>query len=300
METRPTPEIRSDTQPEFAQEIHPQTRLGYVHLRVFDLDNALRFYQEALGFKLHWRENDRAGLGAGGADLLRLTGDPEAAAARRTAGLYHFAVLMPSRHDLARSLYRLVETQTPLQGAADHWFSEAIYLADPEGNGIELYRDRPRSEWPPMEDIYRLGNGPFDLRQLLTEYHPEDGEPDGLHPDTVLGHMHLRVGDITRSQAFYTGILGFNPMMTFPGQAGFVSAGGYHHHVAYNIWGGRGVPPVPENAAGLQAFTIRLPDPAALAQVFDRVRQAGIPIEDTQDGRLVRDPDGIRLIFAVD
>lgn len=279
--------------------IHPATRVGRVHLRVRDLDGALRFYQQALGFQLHWQKEATAGLGAGGEDILRLTGDPQAANPGRAAGLYHFAVLMPSRSELARSLHRLVQTQTPLQGAADHWFSEAIYLADPEGNGIELYRDRPRPEWPPIEDMVRKGNGYFDLRQLLTEHTPTDEDAaNGLHPDTTLGHMHLRVADISASDAFYIGVLGFERMVEMPGLADFVSAGGYHHHIAYNVWGGRGVPAAPAGAAGLEDFTIVLPDAAALAQVTERIARAGIPTIETPDGLQVHDPAGIAITLV--
>lgn len=280
--------------------IDPRARVGTVYLTVNDLEGALAFYGQALGLQLHWRDGQRAGLGAGGGeDILRLAGDPAAPRPRRSTGLYHFAVLLPDRQALGRSLYRLAATQTPLQGAADHWFSEAIYLADPEGNGIELYRDRPRSEWPPMEEVARRGNGHFDLRKLLDEVQrpPQPGEP--IDAGTRLGHMHLRVADIDASDRFYVEALGFDLMMRYGGRAGFVSAGGYHHHIAYNTWESAGAPAAPAGAAGLSAFSVILPDAVALAAACLRLEQAGGAVQETEDGLLGCDPAGIGVLLTL-
>lgn len=277
--------------------IHPDTVIGAVHLNVMDLDRQIRFYQTALGFRLHWREGGSAGLGAGREDILLLT-ETQQARRRLAAGLYHAAFLMPSRQELARSLRRLAATRTPLQGAADHWFSEAIYLADPEGNGIEIYRDRPRPEWPPMEEVVQRGNGYFDLNRLLAEAE-EDPQPErGLHPDARLGHIHLRVGNTATAEAFYSGGLGFEKMMEFGDQAGFVSAGGYHHHIAYNVWAGRGIPSAQPTDAGLREFSILLPSQAALEAVSERVRQSGAKIDEAETEVRVRDPFGITIVLA--
>jgi catechol 2,3-dioxygenase len=213
--------------------------------------------------------------------------------------LYHFAVLLPDREALGRSLYRLAATQTALQGAADHWFSEAIYLADPEGNGIELYRDRPRAEWPAMDEVAQRGNGYFDLRQLLNAVQrpPQPGE--WIDAGTRLGHMHLRVSDIPSADRFYIDALGFDLMMRYGGRAGFVSAGGYHHHVAYNTWESAGAPIPAPGSAGLSAFSVALPDAAALAATRKRLEQAGVSLQESEDGLMARDPAGIGVILML-
>lgn len=284
-------------QPQSTVSIHPSTRVGSVHLTVNDLERQIRFYQDALGFKLHWQDNTAAGLGAGREDLLRMT-ENKKATRRRAAGLYHAAYLMPSRTDLAQTLFRLVETQTPLQGAADHWFSEAIYLADPEGNGIEVYRDRPRDKWPPMDEVARRGNGYFDLKRLLAEAQTEKEASDGLHPGSRLGHIHLSVPDIRTADDFYIGVLGFGEMMEYAGQAGFVSAGGYHHHIAYNIWAGRGIAPAKPGDAGLREFTIVLPDAQELESVGERADRAGVVVSRVEAGIQMCDPFGISITLT--
>ena len=279
--------------------IHPATRVGFVELTVNDLDRALAFYRQALGLELIWQDERQAGLGAGGRVFLRLTGDPQAERPRRATGLYHLAVLLPSRQALGRSLHRLATGKAGLQGAADHWFSEAIYLSDPEGNGIELYRDRPRPEWPPMEQVARMGNGHFDLRRLLDEVERPPAPGETIDAETTLGHIHLRVNDVASADVFYSGVLGFDPMMHFGASAGFVSAGGYHHHIAYNVWESAGAPPAPAGAAGLRFFGVVLPDAAARQAVLARLEQAGLPVEEAPDGPAVRDPAGNLLALTI-
>ena len=270
--------------------IDPATRLGHVHLTVGSLENEVAFYQEVLGFRLQRRDGDSASLGAGKEDLLRLTERPGARRAQRTTGLCHLCVSVPSRLELAQLLRRIADTRTPVQGLVDHRTAEAIYLADPEGNGIELDSDRPRAQWPTPAEMLRLGNAPLDAEGLEAELAAVPGARAGLPPETTIGHVHLHVADLTAARAFYHGVLGFDQMMELPGQAGFVSAGGYHHHVAYNIWAGAGAPPPPEGALGLRYFTVRLPNEQALSQVVARVRAANLPLEETAAGLLVCDP----------
>ena len=279
--------------------IHPATTIGAVYLTVADLDRSLRFYQEALGFQVRQRAGDTARLGAGGpADLLVLAERPGARPTRRTTGLYHFAVLVPARLELARSLRRLAETRTPLQGFSDHLVSEAIYLADPDGNGIEIYRDRPREEWPRKNDQIQMATDPLDLDGILAELERETEPWSGLHPQTTIGHIHLHVADLGAAQAFYHGVLGFDLIQRLAGSADFVSAGGYHHHIGYNTWAGVGAPPPPPDAAGLRYFVVRLPNDAELARVADRVRKAGLPLEETEAGLLTRDPSQNGVVLA--
>jgi len=230
-------------------------RLGPTHLTVSDLDRSVAFYQDALGLRVHRNEDGVAALGAGAEDVLVLTERQGARPAGRHAGLYHVALLYPSRQELARALHRIVSTQTPVEGMSDHGTHEAIYLPDPDGNGLELAVDRPREVWPDVT-AYAGGPHPLDVRDLYAQA----GEPrrhvgDGLRT----GHLHLHVADVDEARAFYRDVIGFDVTMEMP-TAVFLSHAGYHHHVAANVWRGRGVPPAPEDAVGLRHWTIVLED----------------------------------------
>jgi catechol 2,3-dioxygenase len=293
--------------------IDPRAAIGEVHLTIADLDRSLRFYQTRLGFTLHQRGDETARLGAGGADLLVLSQRETARRVRGTTGLYHFAVLVPSRADLARALRRLVDTKTPMQGAADHGVSEALYLADPDGNGIEVYRDRPRAEWPYVGSALAMGADPFDMGALLAESSglPRQSSPldlgataasddAGLAPGTTVGHVHLHVSRLPEAEHFYVDVLGFALMQRYGPSALFVSAGGYHHHIGLNTWAGVGAPPPPPGAIGLRHFTVRLPDAQAMASVVARLGAAGLPVESGKDGALTKDPAGNIILFQAD
>jgi catechol 2,3-dioxygenase len=296
-----TPETSTSIQPTQPAHhpIHPNTTLGPVSLTVAQLDRSLAFYQERLGFQVHQLTDNMARLGAGGPDILVLTEQPGARHVRGTTGLYHFAVLVPSRLELARTLRRLAETRTPLQGFADHLVSEAIYLADPDGNGIEIYRDRPRAEWvyEPNQQI-RMASDPLDIEGILDELNGHDEPWSGLAAGTKLGHMHLHVAHLDDTKHFYVDILGFDLMARFGPSALFVSAGGYHHHIGLNTWAGVGAPPPPADAAGLRDFVVLLPNQAELERVLERVRGAGIATEETPAGILVRDPSRNGIVLA--
>ncbi len=266
-------------------------RLGAVHLTVAELDRSAAFYQDSLGLRLHRREDSVAAFGAGGEDLVVLHEQPGARRPGRHAGLYHYALLYPTREELARAVQRLAVTHTAISGASDHGVSEAIYLPDPDGNGIELYADRPRAAWPPPSAAgERVGmfTRALDVEGLLAAV-PAD-EPPPAHPDAGLrmGHVHLHVGDVDAARDFYAGVLGFEPMATYPG-ALFVAAGGYHHHVGLNTWRGEGVGPAPDGTVGLREWTIVL-DPEGHAALRARLAAAGIG-----DGDLVADPWGTRV-----
>lgn len=279
--------------------IHPDTRLGTVHLTVTDLDRSLAFYRERLGFQLHRREGQTAYLGAGRADLLILTGRPDARPSSGTTGLYHFALLLPNRRALARSLHRLAETRTPLQGFADHGVSEAIYLPDLDGNGIEIYRDRPRAEWPIERGQLQMVTDPLDVDDLLAEPAGQPIPENGLPPDTVLGHIHLHVAHIGQAEAFYGDLLGFELRQRYGPTASFLAAGGYHHHVGVNTWAGAGAPPPPADAVGLRWFTIRLPDQTELDKITARLREAGLTPQARPEGPFLQDPSENGLILTV-
>jgi catechol 2,3-dioxygenase len=275
--------------------IDPQTAIGEVQLTISDLDRSLRFYQNQLGFTLHTRIDRTARLGAGGADLLVLTQCEHAPRVRGTAGLYHFAILVPSRADLARALRRLVDTDTAMQGAADHGVSEALYLADPDGNGIEVYRDRPREQWPYVGGELRMGADPLDMESILAARAGD--ERAGLAPETTIGHVHLHVSRLADAERFYVDVLGFELMQRYGPSALFVSAGGYHHHFGLNTWAGVGAPPPPPGALGLHHVNVQMTNHGAAAAV-DRLRAAAVPFETTAEGVLVHDPAGNAILLT--
>lgn len=280
--------------------IAPATKIGEVELYVSDLDRAVRYYQEGLGFHLLDRVDGQAILGAGENRLLTLIEKPGSHRASGATGLYHFAVLLPDRRSLARLLYHLAETETAVQGAADHGVSEALYLADPDGNGIELYRDRRRGEWP-KDDLGRLqmGTDELDIDNLLLELRGGVDPWQGMSEGTRIGHIHLQVRDLNEAEQFYTRVLGFQLMQRYSSGAIFVSAGGYHHHIGLNVWAGVGAPPPPEGAVGLRWFEVRLPDLAALEAIEQRLKDAAVPYEPQEGGILVRDPSQNGILFRV-
>ena len=285
----PSTEIRSDP------AVLPATlRLGAVYLTVADVDRSVAWYQEALGLRAHAHEPARAELGDGTETVLVLHENSEARSAGRRAGLYHFALLYPSREELARAAVRLTVTRTDIQGASDHRTHEAIYLADPDGNGIELAADRPREQWPARLG-YDAGPAPLDFDSLLATVRDE---PPAAHVGEGLrtGHLHLHVGDIDRGLAFYRDVIGFELQANL-GSAAFVSAGGYHHHLGFNVWKGRGVGPAPDHAVGLRYWTVELPTSADVEAVRGRVEAAGIAVEAAVGGFVVRDPWGTALLI---
>ncbi len=275
------------------------TAIGAVHLTVRDLDRAIAFYTQELGLGLHGREGGAARLGAGGKDLLVLAGKPDAARVRGTTGLYHFAVLVPSREHLARSLRHLIDRRVPLTGMSDHLVSESLYLSDPDGNGIEIYRDRPREEWPVVGGLLRMTTDPLDVEGLLAESGPGEAPWAGLPPGTLMGHVHLHVAHLADSERFYSELLGFELRQRFGRSALFLAAGGYHHHVGLNTWAGVGAPSPPPGSVGLRHFEIIFPDATALDRVAARVRDAGAPIAVAPGAVLVTDPSGNRAMLVV-
>jgi catechol 2,3-dioxygenase len=283
-----------------SEVIAPATAIGEVQIFVSDLERTLQFYQNGLGFKLLGREGNQAFLGAGDQRLIVLNERPGAEPAPGTTGLYHFAVLLPDRKSLARLLYHIAENETPVQGAADHGVSEALYLSDPDDNGIELYRDRRKNDWP-MDDLGKLqmGTDELDIDDLILELKKGVQPWQGLPAGTVIGHVHLHVRDLAEAEQFYTKVLGFQIMQRYESGAIFVSAGGYHHHIGLNTWAGKGAPPPPDTATGLRWFAIRLPDTAALEAIRGRLQAAGVSFEEQEGGILVKDPSQNTMLLKV-
>jgi catechol 2,3-dioxygenase len=280
-------------------EIAPQTRLGAVHLTVSDLARSLDYYRSAVGLGVQEQANGRATLGAGDRELLVLVEEPGAPPAAGYTGLYHFALLVPERPELAAWLAHAARDGVPLVGLSDHFVSEALYLSDPDGHGIELYWDRPREGWE-GEVGARLTTLPLDVEDLLSELDEPAAAPfEGLPAGTVMGHVHVKVAEIPETVAFYRDVLGFDLMAQLGAQAAFLSAGGYHHHIGANTWESPGASPAPHGTAALRHATVVLPDDSARADTVARIETAGRPLEEYEGDPLVRDPSGNALVLAV-
>ena len=223
--------------------------------------------------------------------------DPAARTSPYSTGLYHFAIRVPSRLELARSLQRLVDTQTSVQGFADHLVSEAVYLSDPDDIGIEIYRDRPRAQWQYVNDQLKMATDPLDIDGILAELTGVPEDSTGLHPQTTMGHIHLRVAQISPAEDFYRDIIGFDLTLQYGPAASFLAAGGYHHHIGINTWTGVGLPPPKAHSTGLRWFTVRFHDNQELNRAVNRVRAAGMQLEKSGSGWLVHDPSSNGILL---
>jgi len=295
-------DLSSEGRMQKTTSIHARTRLGPVELTVASLDRQIPFYQDYLGLRLRQREPGRAELGVGGETLLRLIELPAARRVRGTTGLYHFAVLVPSRRDLARVIARLLSRQYP-NYPTDHLMTETTYLDDLEGNGIEVYTDTPedgtfsfaggRFEARDAQGNLRSGRDPLDLDELFRHLSPSDDLNEPLPSATVIGHVHLHVADLAEAVRFYHDGLGFDTMGLAPAfQAAFLSAGGYHHHVGVNTWLGEGAPPPPAGSLGLRHFTVIVPDQAEVDRLRERLRVQDAETAAQDGGFLSHDPSG--------
>ena len=268
--------------------------IGAIGLRVRDLERLTGFYRDALGFSVLDRSPDGAVLGAGGAALVHLEHKADARPDdSRTAGLYHTAFLMPTRGDLARWILHVARNKVPLTGASDHAVSEAFYLDDPEGNGVEVYYDRPAETWQWTGDDLRITTDPLDVDSILREVPPTatfPGAPDGLR----IGHVHLRVGDVARAEAFYRDALGLDVTRRRHG-ASFMSSGRYHHHIAANVWHSAGAGRREADRTGLSWLALEAADAAAFDAAKARLTQAGTQLAATPGGIETADPWGTRL-----
>jgi catechol 2,3-dioxygenase len=268
--------------------------IGAVGLKVRDLARLTDFYGAALGLSVLDRGKDEATLGAGGVPLVRLEYRPDAPPDDpRTAGLYHTAFLMPTRPDLARWILHVARHKVPLTGASDHAVSEAFYLDDPEGNGIEVYCDRPPDTWQWTGSDLKITTDPLDIEDIVREVAPAaayPGAPDGLR----IGHVHLRVGDVARAEAFYRDALGLDVTRRRHG-ATFLSSGRYHHHIAGNVWHSAGAGRRDDNRAGLSWVALEAADAAAFDAVTARLRAAGAPLAAIAAGVETTDPWETRL-----
>ncbi len=280
-------------------EIPASTTVGAVHLTVGNLERSLEYYGGVIGLEVLRRDDGRASLGAGENELLVLVEDPGAPPATGHTGLYHFALLVPQRVDLARWVAQAARERVRLVGLSDHFVSEAIYLSDPDEHGIEIYWDRPREMWE-GQVAARLTTMPLDVESLLGELDdPRSASVGGLPPGTVMGHVHFKVAGIPETIAFYRDALGFGLMAQLGPYAAFLSAGGYHHHVGANTWESAGASPPPAGTAALRQATIVLPDDAERDRVLDRLARSGQAPQEGAGGPVVHDPSGNALVLAI-
>lgn len=284
------------------ESIAPATQLGYLELTVADLERSVTYYTGAVGLAVLDRKPTEATLGAGGQALLILREQRGAApwprGGRSYTGLYHFALLLPTRQALGAWLRHWLTLGLPLPGQADHLVSEACYLEDPDGHGIEVYRDRPRSEWRWDRGQVRMASDPIDIRGLLNEAPDGASTWSGVPAATTLGHIHLQVGDLERTSRFYREILGFDVMATMP-SARFLAAGGYHHHIGMNVWHSQGASSAPGDVARLLAYTVDLPSAAALEQLRSRLERGTASTTSPEGTLSTTDPAGNRIRFRV-
>jgi catechol 2,3-dioxygenase len=274
------------------------TKLGPAHLTVTSLDRSLPLYRDVLGLALHRRDDGEAVLGDGATDVLVLREEPLARPAGRHAGLYHVALLYPTRAELARAAVRLAATRTRISGASDHGTHEAIYLDDPDGNGVELAADRPREVWPTVEQLQAHPRpDPLDVDGLFGEVAGEEPRPRAAEGVRV-GHVHLHVSEIEPTIRFYRDGLGFDISFEVPSVA-FFSAGGYHHHVGTNTWRGVHVPPAPVDAVGLRHFTVQVPAAADVEAAAARLRSIGVAVEEDGPAVAAVDPSGNRVVVEL-
>ncbi|CAM4500009.1 catechol 2,3-dioxygenase [Paenibacillus endophyticus] len=283
--------------------LDPHISLGEVKLKISQLERSIRFYEEVVGLKvlsLDEAKREVSFTADGKTTLLVLEEVPNALVKQRRshAGLYHFAILLPDRQALSLALHNLIRSGIPI-GQADHLVSEALYIEDPDHNGIEIYRDRPRSEW--TQDAggnYVMASDPLDMESLLAE--SSGLEWSGLPAGTVIGHIHLHVGDLRTSKAFYEGKLGFDVVGDYAQMSAvFVSAGGYHHHIGMNIWAGIGAVLPPSNAVGLSYFTIVFPSTASREAWLTALQAEGIETKQQDLAVVVHDPSGIAIHTVV-
>ena len=289
--------------------LHPATRMGHVHLTVANLDRQIEFYQQFIGLKKHWRKDSTAGLGVGGEDLLRLTESRNARRIRGTTGLYHFALLMPDRRELARAIGGLFSQDYP-NYPTDHILTKSTYVDDLEGNNIEIYTESPE------DGVFEVVNDSFVARHadgtssdgreainveaFMHNLLPGDRLDDAMPPTTRMGHFHLFVANLDETMHFYADLIGFdNKGIGRDFRMGMVSVAGYHHHIGFNTWVGEGAPPPPPGALGMRYMTILLPDQAELDRVTARLQEVKLTAEPVEEGLLIRDPSQNKVLLAV-
>ena len=269
-----------------------------LELKILNMERSLAFYENIIGFKVLERVENRAILTADGKTPLITLVQPENVTPKEAhkTGLYHFALLLPSRADLGSFLQHVIKINYPL-GASDHHVSEALYLQDVDGNGIEIYADRSASSWIWKDKEVHMVTEPLKAEEVLAA--GADKLWNGLPSDTVMGHIHLHVGNLEQAEEFYCKGLGFDVVTRYGGQALFISADGYHHHIGLNIWNGRNIPPASKESVGLQSFTIHYPNDELRSDVITRLKEIDIEVQEENEGFITTDPFGLTIRLSV-
>ena len=287
------------------ESLPSNTRIGRVRLRVGDLERSLSFYRDVLGLGVSRDEggritlaagNAKAGTGASGRDLLVLEERPgigRRPARPATTGLYHAALLVPDRRELGRALLGLRQAGYPLRGMSDHAVSESLYLDDPDGNGLEIYADRPRSMWPVSNGVIQMTVDPMDVAGVMAAGRERPEPWTGLPSATTVGHVHFTVSNLEVAVDFYHEVIGFDLMMKIPTLVA-VSAGGYHHHLNLNTWAGERAPPDSDRVAGLSGWELVVPEEGARKALAGRLKSAGA-LDVSNGGLAGRDPDAMSV-----
>jgi catechol 2,3-dioxygenase len=277
----------------------PHIYVSQVDLKVEDLERSLSFYQDMIGFKILNKTNEKAILSADGIKPLLSIEQPKDVKPKqpRTTGLYHYALLLPNRAELGKVIQHMINSSYPIQGASDHLVSEALYLADPDGNGIEIYADRPSSTWKWENEEVIMTTDRLDIEGLIQEANGEKWE--GLPKATIMGHIHLHVSELQETYEFYCKGLGFNLVNRFGNQALFISTGGYHHHIGLNTWNGVGAPPPSNESVGLKRFTLVFPNEESRTNIIRQLSDIGTVFYEEDGLVLTKDPSGNCLSLTI-
>ena len=278
----------------------PALRIGAVHLATPNFTEQVRFYTFFLGMKAVSQEEVTVQLGAGKEPLVSLEWDPAAFHEEGTTGLYHLALRLPNRQELARLVAHLAESGSDFVGVADHGVSESFYLTDYDGNGIELYCDRPAADWP-RDSLggLKMGTDPLDIDNLIGEIVSETPAWAGIDPGAEIGHVHLTVNDLKEAEAFYAKVIGLEETQRLPSGSIFFSSDGYHHRVAVNNWLGENAPPPAEGAGGMRYYDLVLKNEFSLEEIKSRAEVAGVEMESREDGLLLHDPAGNGVLLKI-
>lgn len=277
----------------------PNTFVGHVRIKVENLERSLKYYQEVIGFNILEQTKTTAKLTTDGkTSILSIEQPPNVIPSRgKTTGLYHFAILLPHRSDLANITHHFIENKIQI-GSSDHLVSEALYLSDPDENGIEIYVDRNPSDWDWYNEEVAMTVDPLDFENLLSNAKTE--QPwKGLPAGTVMGHIHLHVSDLKKAEEFYTKGLGFEVVNRYGSQALFISTGKYHHHIGLNTWNGVGAPTPPVNSVGLESFTLILPNEETREQIVQKLKEIGTSVTREDEIFITLDPSGNKVLLNI-
>jgi len=278
----------------------PITHVGHVKIKVSNLERSLKFYQEIIGFQILEKTETTAKLTTDGKSSILSLEQPKIVTPKmgRTTGLYHFAILLPTPTDLAHFTIHLVENNIRF-GASDHYVSEALYLDDPDGNGIEVYHDRDASNWDWNGNHVAMTTEPLNFDRLLSTSLVPGRVWDKLPHNTVMGHIHLHVADLRKTEEFYTKGLGFDVVLRYGPQALFVSDGKYHHHIGLNTWNGVGAPTPAESSVGLDYFTLIYDNTVKLSQVVENLKAIGATVSEENGYFVTKDPSENKIILSI-